>query len=92
MPTQELAELLKQMRELLEERKESKRRPSITDFCEEKGISRSLFYKLKLPYAKAGARSITTPATEAAWQRMLSDNSNLRNGSGAEIRPAAPRP
>jgi ACT domain-containing protein len=72
MPTQELAELLKQVKQLLEECKESKRRPSITDFCEEKGISRSLFYKLKLPYAKAGARSITTPATEAAWQRMLS--------------------
>jgi hypothetical protein len=69
MSTQELTELLTQIEQLLGGR--FKRRPSIADFCEEKGTSRSLFYKLKLPYGKAGARSIITPETEAAWQKLV---------------------
>jgi predicted DNA-binding transcriptional regulator AlpA len=56
---------------------------SIPDFCEENGISRAFFYKLKSQgkapkIAKLGSRSVVTPKARQDWITSLDQDAEAQ--------------
>lgn len=74
----EIIDRLERIEKLLEEQRQRKPRPNIDEWCEAHDISRSYFYKLKLPFAKSGSRSITTAETDEAWEHHLAQTEGAR--------------
>lgn len=76
---------LEQLLNALEAREQERERAkSIGEWCARRGISRSHFYQIGLPFSKSGSRSVPTAETDKAWLEHLKSKSGAAAKRGGD--------